>query len=253
MRRNLPRWHRTLGFLLLSLCSLCTSAYAAEEITLFSYQQKPPYIIDSKRQQGLYFDLAKQLNASLPQYHFVIRQIPRKRLDYLLAKDRLDGIVLGTNPDWFADAHRHLWSEAFIDDANLLVSRNEGQVSKLSAENLDGRRLGVISGHRYPELAELFERKQIRREDGVSESVNLLRLQRNWIDAAVIGRRTLEFYLHEQQGLRRQLYIAQPPLRSYQRYLLVPARHARLLPDLNRVIGQLQQAPAWQARLAHYR
>ena len=249
----MPRWHRTLGFLLLSLCSLCTSAYAAEEITLFSYQQKPPYIIDSKRQQGLYFDLAKQLNASLPQYHFVIRQIPRKRLDYLLAKDRLDGIVLGTNPDWFADAHRHLWSEAFIDDANLLVSRNEGQVSKLSADSLDGRRLGVISGHRYPELAELFERKRIRREDGVSESVNLLRLQRNWIDAAVIGRRTLEFYLHEQQGLRRQLYIAQPPLRSYQRYLLVPARHARLLPDLNRVIGQLQQAPAWQARLAHYR
>ena len=252
MRWSLPSSPGAIRFLLLGLAWWCTSALASEQITLFSYQHKPPYIVDSKSRQGLYFDLAEQLNAHLPKYHFVIRQIPRKRLDYLLSRDQLQGIVLGTSPGWFPDAQRHLWSEAFIDDANLLVSRSQGEVSRLSARDLIGRRLGVVSGHRYPELDELLGSARISREAGVSESANLLRLQRGWIDAAVVGKRTLDFYLQEQHDLHRQLYVAQPALRRYQRSLLVPTSYAWLLPELNRVIVALKQTPSWQARLEHY-
>jgi polar amino acid transport system substrate-binding protein len=253
MRWSLPGLQVSFRLVLLSLGWLCASAHAVEEITLFSYQHKPPYVIDGERQQGLYYELAEQLNAYLPQYRFVVRQIPRRRLDYLLSKDQLDGLVLGTSPDWFRDAPRHLWTEAFIDDANLLVSRSQGEVSRLSADQLGGRRLGVVSGHHYPELDGLLGKERISREAGISESANLLRLQRGWLDAAVIGKRTLDFYFQEQRGLRRQLYVAQPPLRTYQRSLLVPTGYARLLPDLNRVIGTLKQAPAWQHRLEQYR
>jgi polar amino acid transport system substrate-binding protein len=253
MTWSLPGLQGAFRFLLLGLGCLCATAHAVEEITLFSYQHKPPYVVDSEHQRGLYYDLAGQLNANLPQYRFVVRQIPRKRLDYLLSKDQLKGIVLGTSAEWFSDAPRHLWTEAFIDDANLLVSRSEGKVSRVSPDDLGGLRLGVVSGHRYPELDELQEKARISREAGISESANLLRLQRGWIDAAVISERTLEFYFHEQHGLRRRLHVAQPPLHRYQRSLLVPAGYARLLPDLNRVIGTLKQTPAWQSQLERYR
>ncbi|MBB1521318.1 type 2 periplasmic-binding domain-containing protein [Aquipseudomonas guryensis] len=226
---------------------------AVEQVLLFNYQQKPPYIVDEAHRQGLYFDLAERLNASLPAYHFVVREIPRKRLDYLLSRDQMHGLVVGVSPDWFADAARHRWTQAFIDDANLLVSRSAGEVSRLSASSLDGHRLGLVSGHRYPELKAVLRHGLVRREDAASEAANLERLMRGWIDATVVGVRTMEFHVQHQPELRQQLFIAEPPLYRYRRHLLVPDGYAGLLPELNRVIAQLEQDPVWQTRLAHYR
>lgn len=220
---------------------------------LFNYQQKPPYIVDEARHQGLYFDLAERLNANLTAYHFVVREIPRKRLDYLLARDQLHGLVVGVRPDWFADASRHHWTQAFISDANLLVSRREGEVSRLSASSLDGHRLGLVSGHRYPGLKGVLRRGLVNRQDAASEEANLQRLMLGWIDATVMGVRTLEFHVQRQPELRQQLYIADPALYRYQRHLLVPADYAGLLPELNRVLAQLGQDSIWQASLARYR
>jgi len=84
-------------WLLMALALLCAGAGASEPVFLFSYQQKPPYVVDEARGEGLYFDLARLLSQRLPEHEFVVRQIPRKRLDYLLAKDELPGLVLGVS------------------------------------------------------------------------------------------------------------------------------------------------------------
>lgn len=241
-----------LRLVLAGLLLLCGGAGAAESVFLFSYQQKPPYVVDEARGEGLYFDLARLLSRRLPGHEFVVRQIPRNRLDYLLDRGQLPGLVLGVSPQWFADAARHRWSLPFIEDANLLVSRQEGPVSRLSLESLEGRRLGLIRGHRYPVLQPLLDSGQVRREDAGSEGANLERLMRGWLDATVVGARTLEFYLARHPGWRGQLFVAEPPLSRYQRQLLVPQGQAALLPALNEVFAGLPSDAEWQALLARY-
>lgn len=241
-----------LRLLLAGLLLLCAAVAAAEPVFLFSYQQKPPYVVDEARGEGLYFDLARLLSRRMPGHDFVVRQIPRNRLDYLLARDRLPGLVLGVSPQWFADAQRHRWSLPFIEDANLLISRQTGPDSRLSLATLDGHRLGLIGGHRYPQLQALLDSAQVRREDASSEGANLERLMRGWLDATVVGARTLEFYLARHPGWRGQLFVAEPPLSRYQRQLLVPQGQAALLPALNEVFAGLPSDAEWQALLARY-
>lgn len=226
--------------------------HAAEKITLFSYQHKPPYILDESPLQGLYPDLAHELSRFLPQYVFVIEEIPRTRLDHLLSRNKLRGLVIGANPGWFADASRHKWTEPFIDDANLLVSRIDGKASKLKKSDLPGHRVGLISGHHYPALAEMLWSGEIIRKDAATEYDNLQRLLKGWIDATVIGERTMRFYLKREKNLRSSLHIEEEPLIRYQRHILVPAQYANMVPELNSAIEKLKADTYWQTSLKRY-
>lgn len=226
---------------------------AAQDILLFSYQQKPPYVLDGDVETGLYADLAQHLNAKLPAYHFVMRDIPRKRLDRLLSQGKFNGVIIGADPAWFSQTPGLSASAPFIEDANVLVSRASGDLSQVTLDSLDGKRLGLVAGHYYPELNSALSRGHIDVQEGVSEAVNLQRLQKNWIDATVIGARTLEFFQQQDPALETQLYVQKAPLYHYQRHLLVPERYVRLLPELNEVIEGLPQDLTWQRKLAKYR
>jgi len=228
------------------------AASAAEDITLFCYQNKPPYVVDYAAQRGLYFDLAQRLEALMPGYHFAVREIPRRRLDRQLHEGRLPGLVLGVSPAWFANSPAFTLTEPFIDDVNLLVSRNSGEVSRLTLATLQGHRLGLVAGHHYPELTPLLTSGSVSRQDSVDERVNVERLQRGWIDVTVVGKRTLEFFWFERPALQAELFVAEPMSR-YQRHLLVPTAYARLVPALNKAIEALDDDEAWQARVAAYR
>lgn len=239
---------------LLALLWLCSAfnLHAAEKVTLFSYQNKPPYIIDGDPSAGLYVALAHALTRYLPKYEFVIEEIPRPRLDYLLARDQLNGLVIGANPAWFADASRHKWTAPFIDDANLLVSRISGTASKLTKGDLPGHRVGLISGHHYPALDDMIWSGEIIRKDTATEYGNLERLLKGWVDATVIGERTMKFYLKRDQKLGVRLHIEPEPLIRYQRHILVPIRYVGMVPELDRAIDKLKDDQSWQTSIQHY-
>jgi len=243
---------RALLWGLVWLCQMA-AVQAAEDITLFTYQQQPPYVVNFDAQQGLYFDLAQRLEELLPAYHFSVRDLPRRRLDRLLANDQLDGLVVGVSTGWFAQSPHYTFSQAFLDDANVLVSRAQGEGSRLSLQTLAGHRLGLVTGHQYPELGETLLAGKVSREDSVSESTNLERLRRGWIDATVVGERTLAFLTRQQPELVEQIVVAQPALYVYRRHLLVPTRYKALLPQLNQALDALVKDSAWQAKLASYR
>lgn len=233
------------------LCHVA-AAQAVEQITLFCYQQQSPYVVDFDDEKGLYFDLTQRLNELLPAYHFSIRDIPRRRLDRQLAAGELHGLVLGVNPGWFGISPTYTYSQPFIEDANVLVSRNSGEVSRVTLDTLAGHRLGLVAGHQFPELDAWLLTGKVSREDSVSESVNLQRLQRGWIDATVVGTRTLGFYLRTEPSMRDHVFAAEPALYTYRRHFLVPTAYTRVLPELNRAIDALSADPVWQAKLAAY-
>ena len=84
----------------------------------------PPYVINLQKETGLYFDFVKLLNQMNSRYSFNLIFIPRKRLDYRLAQNKLDGIVIGVNPKWFKDANQthYSWSASIMQDKDVFVS-----------------------------------------------------------------------------------------------------------------------------------
>ncbi|MEN0106155.1 MAG: transporter substrate-binding domain-containing protein, partial [Pseudomonas sp.] len=125
--------------------------------------------------------------------------------------------------------------------------------SRLTLATLAGHRVGLVAGHQYPELGAWLLTEKVSREDSVSESVNVQRVLRGWVDATVVGTHTLEYLSRSEPGLRDQLYTAEPAVYVFQRHFLVPAAYSQLLPALNRAIAGLAQDAKWQARLALYR
>ena len=53
-----------------------------------------------------------------------VRFVPRKRINRLLAAGKLDGMVLGVNPNWFGDPQKqkYLWSSPIMYDTDEFVS-----------------------------------------------------------------------------------------------------------------------------------
>lgn len=78
-----------------TLLMLAFSVKATETQILYIYHDKPPYVIDLESQKGLYFDLAKLINAVQKDVRVEVRFVPRKRLDKQLERQTFQGFILG--------------------------------------------------------------------------------------------------------------------------------------------------------------
>lgn len=82
-----------ITFLLLFFISTQLSA-KIKKVDIYTYHDMPAYVINLQKETGLYFDFVKLLNQMNSSYSFNLIFIPRKRLDYRLAQNKVDGIVL---------------------------------------------------------------------------------------------------------------------------------------------------------------
>ena len=118
-------------------------------------------------------------------------------------------------------------------------------MSRLGIDDLAGKRLGLVGGHAYPELQAVLASGKTERQNANSELANLERLLRGWIDATVVGMRTLDYQEHQQPGLRERIHVAEPVLYRYPRQLLVPARY-----EVAAGAGQRHRCPAQRPGMA---
>jgi polar amino acid transport system substrate-binding protein len=75
------------------------SVVGKEEVLIYTYHLKAPFIISLKNKKGLSFELVNQLNKLSKKYKYKLVYMPRKRLDFI-TKNK---IVLWSNPGWVDD------------------------------------------------------------------------------------------------------------------------------------------------------
>ena len=141
-------------FLLLFFISTQLSA-KIKRVDIYTYHDMPPYVINLQKETGL--DFVKLLNQMNSSYSFNLIFIPRKRLDYRLAQNKLDGIVIGVNPKWFKDANQthYSWSASIMQDKDVFVSLSAKPVKVSKFSDLTDLRVGGIRGFRYLSIDEL--------------------------------------------------------------------------------------------------
>ncbi len=240
-----------IGALLAGLVYGNAAAGAVEKISLYSHYTTAPFAVEGVPPQLSYtVRLAAWLTAqSAGRYLFEARQMPRLRLNRIVAQADWQGVVAWANPLWFADPERQrfLWSSALMSDRNVLVSRQVDHVLFPVQEPAQPLRLGGISGHFYADLQPFIQRGLLLREDAQNDLSNVLKLQHGRVDIVVVQASSLA-YLRSQMADFDQWASVSPTLQpSYQRYLFTSTANPQLMAFLQQALLQLAQAPEWAA------
>ncbi|KZN30745.1 hypothetical protein N474_23775 [Pseudoalteromonas luteoviolacea CPMOR-2] len=211
-----------------------------ERVKLYTYHDKPPYIMELKDSSGLYFDIVRLLNEFHDdvQYQLVFRSKTRIREE--LEKGQLEGAVLGVNPVWFGDNDqiKYLWSDPLFYDTDEFVSSVKRPFDYLNPTSLHGKRYGGVQGYFYPKLHDAEKLEKLERIDASNEKALLELVLKQQIDFAVVSRPTF-FYYARKHGWWTSLYLSHQAHQKYYRAILVPKKHKDKLGNLMKTTNSI--------------
>lgn len=177
----------------------------------------PPFLIyDSNTeyptiQGGLFFDIGLELGKKLKRpIKFMLS--PRKRLDSGLADGRIE-LVCYNNEAWAGEyAKDYLWSLPIFKQSNYVVSNSKykGNADLKTLKDLKGKTLGTTLGFIYPHLMPYFKDGSIIREDVLSGSANLSKLNAARIPFIILNNLEFNYYKKKFPDLQRAPFEIDP-------------------------------------------
>jgi len=246
--------NKPIIWFIILLSFLSSSSYAnKEQITIYAYHLKPPYIISVEEKTGLYFDFPRYLNSKPGPYQFQTSFIPRKRVEIYLNLGELNGILIGVNPVWFKDKAKtkYLWTSTIFQDQDEVVSRAQAPFEYLGPKSLEGLNLGGVLGFYYFGISEAVEAGEIKQIDLNNESSVLQMLLYKRLDVGIVSRSTLDFLVkkNEWQG---QFHRSLIPHDKYSRHILLPLKYSKLYKYIESIIVNINDDPMWQKMRLKY-
>ncbi|HEU6454553.1 MAG TPA: hypothetical protein VN201_03730 [Roseateles sp.] len=235
----------------MALCAVDDAAADPVLPALNSYGQ-PPFV-GPERNDGLakaFVDLFNQTTGGRPTLR--LDNLPRKRLELTLVDRAFAGVALFLAPEFLSPAARHrgTWSQPVMVDENLIVSVRDLKLSSL--DDLDGLKLGGISGHVYKWLGPAIENGRVRREDAPDHISNLKKLCLGRVDFVIISRSELA-------GTQPQVSCAEPFRRvAFPEPQVIVRRVLVRMPDEDETkealeaVASLACGPRWSQLLAQY-
>jgi polar amino acid transport system substrate-binding protein len=224
------------------------AAQAQTEITVFTYNDRTPFVVDQARKDGLEYRLCDWLTKeSNGKYRFTLRVTTASDVRAKLDADALEGVLLGVNPAWFSEAIRtkSLWTPPILFDKNVVISLASRKVDFKGPETLAGLRVALVKDWFYPEVAVAFTGFKALRVDFASEPLALKAMASGKADAALVSEWT---FLYEQLrgDLAGDFFTADKAASTFEREILVPASRKPLHADLTRYLTDIKKNPGWQ-------
>ncbi|WP_372626882.1 substrate-binding periplasmic protein [Arsukibacterium sp.] len=234
------------------LCSLPLLAKPKQEVLLLTYHFKAPYIVDANQQQGLYFDLANYLNRYSKQFSFRTEFMPRRRIDAMLQQS-FGHVVIGVQPVWFKQlGDKVQFTQGILQENDIFVSLATNPFIKNDLNNVSGKTFIGVQGYRYIGLEQAEKNSSLIRFDTLHEEnvLDMLRLGRG--DFTVISQSTLHYKIRHGGENPALYYVAEKPHEHIIRRLMYSSNAPHLGAELNSIISQMKNDPAWLAVLEKY-
>lgn len=221
---------------------------------VYGYHLKPPFIIDPQMNRGLYFDFSHYINARVGYELLQSEYMPRKRLESELVSPQFSGLIIGVNPLWFHDPkeQRYFWTAPIMRDRDEVLSRADHPIEYNGPDSLVGKVVGLSLGYYYFGIDELVAKHKITREDTDGEVQNIQKLLRGRIDATIVSRSTLDYYLKHNAD-HQQLYVSGRPHDVFDRRILVPHSQRKVYDQIAPLVSKMADDPLWQAMVAAYK
>lgn len=236
--------------LLMLIMSTSSMAEQNKTINVYTYHDKPPYVIyDSDITHinaGIYLELIQQLNQESDSQQFQLIYMPRVRLELLLQDKKLDGIIIGVNPLWFGDKEkqRYLWSEPFMVDKDIFLVNTGRNLNITQNSDLSGLTIALERGTYYKGITELINNNKITLAATNSSEQNLNMLAYNRADITIISQLTANYFFNN--GYQKSLFkILNQPHDIFQRFILIPQSMGHLTAPIDKAIIALNKTNNW--------
>ena len=222
-------------------------------VHLYTYHYKPPFLIDTHTQQGFYYDVAEYFNEQSERYQFKVTYLPRKRLDYLLRQQQLNGIVMGVLPKWFGDANEQnfQWLPGFYPDKDAFISLTSTPFEYQTQESLTGKVVGCVAGHYYFDVNEAVQKGLAQRIDTVAEYQVLQLINKGRVDFGLISESTFKYFVNH-SNIAGNFYISKQPHDAYVRRAFFTSEQPALYEEVRRLFDLAQSTGTWQTLKKQY-
>ncbi|WP_028455013.1 hypothetical protein [Chitinilyticum litopenaei] len=216
-----------LALLLVSATS--TLARAQIALPLYTDYEEPPYA--TAQPDNLTSQLAAYLTtASKGAYRFTAVQVPRRRLDALVATPDWKGVIAWGNPNFFSNlpGGSLLWTSSYMKDTDLVVSLRSKPVNYSGPQSVTGLRVGAIRGWQLNDLDQAIRSGLIRREYAPTGIANLKKLRAGRVDFILLQGSSMPYYRREFPDLDDWIYISPTPRREFTRHFAVAPLEGKL-------------------------
>lgn len=233
------------------LLAIANTPSQAEDITVATYHQVPPFIVDSDAEIGLTYELAQYLtNVSQGRYSFFVEVLPRKRLDGFL-RHKTPLVVPWVTPAWFGDQDRErfAWSAPLLQDANAVLSSALRPVSYTGPDSLAGKTISGVLGHRFVGIDPLVEAGTIKRTNVSNFWSAMKMVSVGRVDATIVPASVAKYFIAS-NNMAGVYHFSLRPHSQYDRHLLIQHNEdvTAFLLDQAELLGQEGVWPAIMAR-----
>ncbi|AFV00331.1 transporter substrate-binding domain-containing protein [Simiduia agarivorans] len=216
-----------------------TGVSQADTETLYYYHQKPPYVVNAERAEGDYFDLVRQLNEVAGKNRYVLRFLPRARLDRDLNTGKLKGAILGVNPVWFNDVmqQRYFWTDPIFRDRDLVISHRNAPF-RYGEELMTGKTVCYVRGYFYEGITQRVRSGEMHLFPVAKEDVIFDSLDQSRCDFGIISE-SMYRYLIRSGEVGADYFIANKPQAEFDRMILVPLNQPALFNELQSLLRRI--------------
>lgn len=232
--------------IILLIIGLSVFLLAQQKVLVYTYHVHAPFIIN--KTEGLTFKLIDYLNDNSDgKFEFVLKTVPRSRLNYILKpwinkncgktkKCNPNWLVLWVNPKWGfgKDSLSNFSWTPLLEDSNLIISSAEKKIEYTKPEDLIGKKLAGISGHKYIGIDDLVDTGDITRINGNNEVENLQVTLANRVDVTLLPKSAFRYYKQTNKEFET-LYSSKVPHQKYLRNIMSSGKNSDLSKYLNRL------------------
>lgn len=214
-------------------------------VYLYTYHNKPPFIVNKEKEVGLYYDLAEYLSERDKERTYVTVYLPRKRLDRMIDTGYLDGAVIGVSPVWFNDVNqtRFLWLGPLYEDRDEFVSLSATPFEFRGPDSLVGKIVAGVAGYYYFGINEAVNRRVLDRIDTIGERQVLELIAKKRADFGIVSQSVFT-YLKSVGELNEAYHFSEQPhdvfLRQTFTLKTAPEIHSALQPLLENLLQDKQ-------------
>lgn len=224
---------------------LSSSGFAKEKISVYTYHAHAPFITD--KNSGLTFNLINFLNKnSNDKFEFILKTVPRSRLNYILKpwiNKNCSNVNKKCNPNWLVLWVNHKWGfgqdaldnfswTPLLEDSNAIISSKQKKIEYTKPEDLIGKKLAGVSGHKYIGIDDLVNEGKINRINGSNEVDNLRVTLANRVDVTLLPKSAFDYYKKINSDFKT-LYVSKIPHQKYMRNIMSSGKNKDLLDYLN--------------------
>lgn len=211
----------------------------------------PPYlIVDGEEPAGIMWDVVELIVPRLG-YEVQAHQIPRKRVNHMLAEGYIDATPRAIQ--WTREPEKFLFTDPIVHVEEVFFFHEHSNLEFQGIEDLAGKTIVTPLGYVYPVLEPYFNEGRINRFE-VSHDRDMFRflLHSKRFDAALADRLVGQWILKD-EGIADHFRSSGKSITRYGFRLMLRPESGQFADAFNRELANIRENGALDAILARYR